>query len=543
MPPLKLARRLLVMLASVPRLAGARVSVPPTRGLGVRWQVIVLFVAVAACEPARTGSAGSTPEAPAVETGTALGLGDADDVEAAYRADLAGPPLSTPQTTLRADKGRTRAFVRHEGPLETRDWGAPSVISKLTLDSTATLERGELPPLALPLPADGGERPSFERPQHIRGLYVNAPNAGSVRRMRQLMGLAARTEINSFVIDIKDVSGRISHRSAVPLANEIGAAHRAPVGDLLGLLRELEARKIYPIARIVVVKDALLAEARPDLAIQDTAGGPWADSKGVVWMNPWNQEMWEYPIALAREALLAGFPEIQWDYVRFPDAPQSDKARAVYPGKDHRPESEVIRAFLEYGRERLAELDPVITADVFGVTTTATRDVGIGQLWEDFIDVVDVALPMVYPSHYWTGSYGFERPNFHPYEIVNRAVRDAVERSAAIEGAGLVRPWLQDFDYTEPDYDAPEVRAQIQGTYDAGIREWILWHPGSRYTEEALRPAGADEGWEESVPIRVGGVIVPASERHEALRAWAGAADGRDPESAGSGNNEDAPRQ
>src|SRR5437879_12605069 len=27
-------------------------------------------------------------------------------------------------------------------------------------------------------------------------------------------------------------------------------------------------------------------------------------------------------------------------------------------------------------------------------------DLGIGQVWEDFINVADVVLPMVYPSHY-----------------------------------------------------------------------------------------------------------------------------------------------
>lgn len=420
--------------------------------------------------------------------------------------------------TLAESPTRQLVYVRSEGPGDSRRM-ASSPFALLRLDSVAWSGDRELPPSPeLPLPADGGARPVFERPEHVRGLYVNAPNAGSSRRMRELIGLALRTEVNSLVIDIKDVSGYVSHRSNVPLAKEIGATDRASISDLLGLLRRLEALKIYPIARIVVVKDALLAEKRPDLAIQDTAGGPWVDDKGITWLNPWNEGVWEYSVALAREAVLLGFPEIQWDYVRFPDASRAEKARAAYPGKDDRRESEVIRAFIEYGRRELAELDPVITADVFGVTTSARRDVGIGQVWEDFIDVVDVALPMVYPSHYWTGSFGFERPNWHPYEIVNRAMRDAVERSAQVAGAGTVRPWLQDFDYTPPDYGAPEVRAQIQGAYDAGVTEWILWHPGSRYTEEALEPLG---GFAEEPLIRVGGEVVPVSERRDALRRWA----------------------
>lgn len=155
-----------------------------------------------------------------------------------------------------------------------------------------------------------------------------------------------------------------------------------------------------------------------------------------------------------------------------------------------------------------------VTADVFGVTTSAARDVGIGQVWERFIDVVDVALPMVYPSHYWQGSFGIDEPNAFPYEVVRAALGDAVRRSEAVEGAGLTRPWLQDFSLGKPPYGAPEVRAQIQATYDAGIDEWILWNPGSRYTVEALEPAG---GFQVEPRIRVADRVVPVSERWELL--------------------------
>jgi hypothetical protein len=32
------------------------------------------------------------------------------------------------------------------------------------------------------------------------------------------------------------------------------------------------------------------------------------------------------------------------------------------------------------------------------------------------------------------------------------------------------------------------VRAQIQAGYDNGVRSWMLWNPGSRYTLGALAP-------------------------------------------------------
>ena len=50
-------------------------------------------------------------------------------------------------------------------------------------------------------------------------------------------------------------------------------------------------------------------------------------------------------------------------------------------------------------------------------------------------------------------------------------------------------PWYQDFTLGPPRYGAEHVRAQIQAGYDIGVRGWMLWNPGSRYTIAALRPA------------------------------------------------------
>lgn len=352
----------------------------------------------------------------------------------------------------------------------------------------------------------------FRRPDHIRGIYVNSWSAGSRRRMAALLDLARRTEINTFVIDIKDASGYVSHPSEVPLAVETGATGDIRIPSLSWLLGQLETAEIYPVARIVIVKDPVLAAARPELAVQDTAGGVWTDNNDVVWLNPFNRDVWEYHVDLAREVAEMGFREIQWDYVRFPDAPASALGRAHFPGRGGQPKTAAIREFLAYSRDELSDLDVQVTADVFGVTTSATRDVGIGQVWESFIDVVDVALPMVYPSHYWKGSFGIEQPNAHPYEIVRQALSDALRRSAALDRAGTTRPWLQDFTLGSPRYEAPEVRAQIQAAYDLGIMEWVLWNPGSRYTEDALEPA---EGFPVEPLVRIADQIVPVSRRFE----------------------------
>jgi len=365
-------------------------------------------------------------------------------------------------------------------------------------------------------PGSVGRGLAVGRPEKVRGIYLNAWTAGSTRRTEALLTLARRTEGNTFVIDIKDATGFVSHASELPLVREVGATGEIRIRDLPGLLSRLKGAGVYPIARIVVAKDPVLTAARPELAIQDSAGGVWLDQDSVRWLNLHDRRVWDYHVELAREVVRAGFPEVQWDYVRFPDAPEALRARAVFPGSEGRSSTEAIRLFLGHSREALSREGAAVTADVFGVTTSYRRDVGIGQLWESFIDQVDVALPMVYPSHYWTGSFGFEKPNAYPYEIVRRALRDALSRSALVEGAGSVRPWLQDFTLGDPPYGAPEVRAQIQAAYDVGVQEWILWNPGSRYTESALMPVDGLPSWLEPV-MRVGGQVVPISRRFEVL--------------------------
>ena len=123
-----------------------------------------------------------------------------------------------------------------------------------------------------------------------------------------------------------------------------------------------------------------------------------------------------------------------------------------------------------------------------------------------------MVLPMVYPSHYWSGSFNIDEPNHHPYEVIKAALRDGLERSGKVQDPGSIRPWLQDFSLGEPTYGPAEVRAQIQASYDVGINEWILWNAASRYTEQGLVPEeGFPDGFEPM--IRFNGDVVPVSKR------------------------------
>jgi hypothetical protein len=326
------------------------------------------------------------------------------------------------------------------------------------------------------------------RPEHVRALYLNAWAAGSPTKLPKLMNVADSTEINAFVIDVKE-GGEISYESKVPLAVEVGA-NRAYIRNIKRVLDQMRERNIYPIARIVVFKDKVLAEAKPALAVKNADGTVWRDNKGTAWVDTYNRAVWDYNIALAREAVALGFAEVQWDYVRFSDAPRSYLARATYPAAAGRTKADAVREFLLYSREKLKDLDVPVTADVFGLTVSTTGDMGIGQQWEKMADAVDVILPMVYPSHFIPGNYGLRSPNAAPYRTIKRSMDDAIRRSTPLPNAALIRPWLQAFTLGPPKYGPAHVRAQIEAVYDAGLKEWVLWSPGSNYDPAALQRDG-----------------------------------------------------
>ena len=344
--------------------------------------------------------------------------------------------------------------------------------------------------------ADSIERARIVRvatPDTVRGLYVNRW-AALGRRMGELIDVAKRTEVNALVIDVKDDRGFVLYKSRVPLAVQIGADTNSAMSHrrLRALLDTMAAHKIYPIARIVVAKDPLLAEKRLDWAIKRKADmKPWLDKNGKPWLDPHQREIWKYSVDLAKEAWDLGFTEVQFDYVRFPDEKRL-VSETVFPLANGRVRAQVIREQLAYLRSELKPIGMPVTIDVFGLTATDTTDMGIGQRWEMFVDQADAVLPMVYPSHFAPGTYGIGNPNARPYAVIDRAMKDVKRRTASVPNAGRIIPWYQDFTLGPPRYGVEQVRAQIKAGYDNGFQSWILWNPGSRYTESALRLEGTD---------------------------------------------------
>ena len=313
----------------------------------------------------------------------------------------------------------------------------------------------------------------------IRGLYVNRFAAQSMRRMRKLIDIADSTEINAFVIDVKDEFGLNIPTQDPAVQKNAGTAGVIP--NVRQLLDTLKAHDILAIARIVVFKDSVAARVNPDHVMRKPDGSPWRDKQGLTWVNPYDEAIWEYNFRVADEAIKLGFGEIQFDYIRFPE-PYKSLPPQVFPNQKGRSKPDVLAQFLKTANARFDKANIRTTADIFGLVTTVGGALEIGQEWEKVSPAVDVVLPMTYPSHYPRGAFNLARPNAEPYKIQQIAIARARQRDAKLGLTGeRVRPWIQAFSLGQPKYDASHVKEQMRGIYDAGYNGWVWWHPGSLY--------------------------------------------------------------
>ncbi len=337
----------------------------------------------------------------------------------------------------------------------------------------------------------------FDR-EAIRGIYVSGYVAGITSWIDSLIELADTTEINAFVIDVKDDSGRVTYNMDIEAVDAIGA-EGGHIKDIEGLMDKLYEHDIYPIARIVTFKDPFLASNKHPYAIKNQDGSLWFYKK-VPWLNPYNRETWDYVLDIAKDAAKRGFKEIQFDYIRF-EATSSLNNASFDNLENGLTREEIILEFVKYAMEELKPYGVEVSADVFGTVINSQKDAAIiGQDYLAMSSILDVICPMIYPSHYGYGFYGTpagEHSDLYPYRIIKGSMDDSnevLDRIPAGENRAVVRPWLQAFTAkylgagNYKVYGKEAIREQIQGAYDAGLDEWILWHAGVKYNDSYLMP-------------------------------------------------------
>ncbi len=311
------------------------------------------------------------------------------------------------------------------------------------------------------------------------GQQVDKPKASP---LSQALALALETEINSFVIDVKDDIGTLSWASHNAGIRKI-APYQSDFDTWKTFFNLARENKIYMIARITAFKDPFLAHKFPEHAIQLKNGGPYKDGNGEAWVNAFDPFTWKYNVAVAEEAILRGFDEVQFDYVRFPDNAAYYNKVTVFPHRNNRSKAEAIEGFLNFAKEEMSDYGANIAADLFGIATASWdgQPEDIGQVWRKVTRHVDAVCPMLYPSHYSEGWYGFKDPVANPYGVIRGALLEAVELNASQASPGDICPWYQCFDSGHVEYGPDLVAQQVKAGRELGIDAYMLWNASSVY--------------------------------------------------------------
>lgn len=328
----------------------------------------------------------------------------------------------------------------------------------------------------------------------VKGIYVTAYSAGGTQKMAELSDFVKKNGLNSMVIDVKDDTGNIT--MDIGSDNEtVKKSTQDFVSDPKAMMENLEKDQIYPIGRIVVFKDTLLAEAKPDLSFKRADGSVWKNSNGDAFVNPFSKDVWDYNVEVAKQAAKMGFKEIQFDYVRFPEGFETQSDSLTYSRGDYQ-DSELdevqqrvsaVTDFVEYAREELRPYGVEVSVDIFGYSATVPEAPGIGQNFSKISNNVDVISSMIYPSH-WGSYFGISKPDLEPYKLVTEYMKVENKLLEGLETPPKSRPWLQDFtasylgagNYIE--YGATQVEDQIRALHEAGVDEFLLWDANNTYT-------------------------------------------------------------
>lgn len=318
--------------------------------------------------------------------------------------------------------------------------------------------------------------------QTVKGLYLTAYSVSLPKKVAEIIKLVNSTELNAVVIDIKDYTGYVLYNSKIPLVNKL-KTKRAIIKDLAALVKKFHNNKIYVIARQTVFQDPALAAAMPAWAIKSSSGQLWRDNKGLSWVDPTFKEVWNYNLAIAREAIGAGFDEINFDYVRFPSDGNIAAMRFAHLTK---PKYKVMAEFYKTVSKKLANEPVWVSLDLFGLTmeATSTQDLNIGQRIVDAVNEVDYIYPMMYPSHYPRGHLGLKNPAAHPARVISYGLQQGLPKF--IGQRAKLRPWIQAFNLGAV-YDAAKIRAQINEIEKVSSDGWLMWNASNRYTSAGLK--------------------------------------------------------
>jgi hypothetical protein len=359
-------------------------------------------------------------------------------------------------------------------PVEKYNKIIQKIASKNDIISAAIDDKtGFYPPLSIKFPNPEKNKKSVKASDK-NAIYVSIP--AIQKDINRYINIAEKSEINAFVIDMKDDFGNIYFQSEDKTAAEIKAQKKTL--NVSQILKKLKEKNIYSIARIVVFKDQKLYQAyNGKYAIKNrNTGLPWKGAEGEYWVDPYSEFVHNYNIGLAKDLEKLGFDEIQFDYIRFPADGPIQLCNFSYKKDEETYKSEILIDFLTRAK---SSLNIPVSVDIYGFNSWYYFGNWIGQDMEELSHVVDAICPMVYPSHFGNRFYYHIEKSLRPYRIV----KDGAVRSIQMADTSVcLRPYLQAFNLLSPTWGPGYIMYQINAAKESGCSGYTLWNAKGDYT-------------------------------------------------------------
>jgi len=326
------------------------------------------------------------------------------------------------------------------------------------------------------------EKPNFENNQLLSEskTYYLVGTYYVLAEIDKYIELGKNAGATAFVVDIKD--GALAYDSEVAKEYSMTSYNKAMNSkEFYGnAIKKLKDAGFYVIGRIVLFNDPTYAGDNPDDCIKTSWG------TNTTWVSAYSRRAWEYNVKLAKEAIeLFNFNEIQFDYVRFPEA-SYNWSRNGYDFRNtyNEEKAQAVQNFLMYATDEIHKDEVYVSADVFGECSDGYVT-AYGQYWPAISNIVDVISSMPYTDH-------FDRNNSYywtnPYNTLKTWGSKAAKRQTEIPTPAGVRTWITAYNTpywnVTTNYGANEIAAQIQGLKDAGLGTgFITWNGVSSYSK------------------------------------------------------------
>ena len=323
--------------------------------------------------------------------------------------------------------------------------------------------------------------------KEAKAMYLNAATISSID---SYLNIAKNNGVNAMVVDIKD--GVLAYPSEAAREISPTAYEKAlnSLEDYKAAIDKIKDSGIYAIGRIVVFNDSHYGADHPDDCIVSSASSQ-------LWPSGYSRGAWEYNVNLAIDAVKTiGFNEIQFDYVRFPEAAykMSVAGNSDFKNVYEEEKAEAIQNFLFYATDQIHKVGAYLSVDVFG-ECSSEYVTSYGQYWPAISNIVDVISSMPYTDHFtrevdtWSD----------PYKTVYNWALGAAKRQTEIPTPAVARTWITAYNtpFWNPTvtYNASKISAQVKALYDAGLDGgFITWNSSSSLAKyEEIKSAFAED--------------------------------------------------